>query len=125
MDHISKIHCIEDRLTDIVMEQLECDDISSVDTEELGEVIDMIKDLAETKKDLYKASYYDSVVKAMSRTPVAAASGDHHDAMLKEHPDDFTMKSVEMLRKAWGYATPDTRKHMKSEISKLATDMVI
>lgn len=125
MDHISNIHCIEDKLTHIVMDQLDCDDISSVNTEELGEVIDMIKDLAETKEKLYKASYYDSVVKAMSRTPVAAASGDHHDTMLKEHPDDFTMKSVEMLRKAWGYATPETRKHMKSEISKLAGEMVI
>lgn len=125
MDHISKIHCIEDKLTEIVMEQLDTDDISSVSTAELGEVIDMIKDLAETKEELYKASYYDSVVKAMSRTPVEGASGDHHEAMLMEHPDDFATKSAEMLRKAWGYATPETRKHMKSIISKLDSDMVV
>lgn len=34
-------------------------------TEELGEVIDMIKDLAEAEKSCYEACYYKSVTKAM------------------------------------------------------------
>lgn len=36
-----------------------------VDTKEMGEVIDMIKDLAEAEKDCYKAVYYCEVVQAM------------------------------------------------------------
>lgn len=39
--------------------------------------------------------------------------------------DEFTMKSLDMIRKAWANATPDTRKHMKSEVVKLSTEMVV
>lgn len=38
---------------------------SAIDTRELGEVIDMIKDLAEAEKSCYEACYYKSVVEAM------------------------------------------------------------
>lgn len=36
-----------------------------VDTKEMGEAIDMIKDLAEAEEKMYKAAYYCSIVKAM------------------------------------------------------------
>lgn len=36
-----------------------------VDTKEMGEVIDMIKDLAEAEEKMYKAAYYCSVTEAM------------------------------------------------------------
>lgn len=39
--------------------------IESVNTHEAGEVTDMIKDLAETKRNLYEACYYEKVNKAM------------------------------------------------------------
>lgn len=125
MGYSHKIDDISCRLLDIVHEQLECDDVSAIDAEELGEVIDMIKDLAEAKEKVHKAEYYQSVVDAMASSKVEGASGDHHEEMLMEHPDDFTMKSVAMLRKAWAHATPETRRHMKSEITKLSTEMVM
>ena len=40
--------------------------IESVNTHEAGEVTDMIKDLAETKRNLYEACYYEKVSKAMN-----------------------------------------------------------
>lgn len=40
-------------------------DVSKVNAEELGEVVDMIKDLYEAKEKLYKACYYKHLVKAM------------------------------------------------------------
>lgn len=39
--------------------------INNIDTNEAGEVVDMIKDLAEAEKDCWKAFYYKTVVKAM------------------------------------------------------------
>lgn len=39
-----------------------------VDTHEAGEVVDMIKDLAETEEKCWKALYYKTVVKAMEET---------------------------------------------------------
>lgn len=47
-----------------------CSEIStgleSVDAKELGEVIDMIKDLAQAEADCMKAKYYETVIEAMS-----------------------------------------------------------
>lgn len=42
---------------------------SMIDTSELGEAIDMIKDLAQAKKYLCEASYYKSVSEAMENYP--------------------------------------------------------
>ena len=39
--------------------------IENVDAKELGEVVDMIKDLYEAKKEMYEACYYKSVLEAM------------------------------------------------------------
>lgn len=41
--------------------------IENVDAKELGEVVDMIKDLYEAKKEMYEACYYKSVVEAMEK----------------------------------------------------------
>lgn len=39
--------------------------IDTADTKEVGEVVDMIKDLAEAEKYCYEACYYKSVIEAM------------------------------------------------------------
>ena len=39
--------------------------IENIDTKELGEAIDMIKDLYEAKKEMYEACYYKGVLEAM------------------------------------------------------------
>lgn len=39
--------------------------LACMDAEETGEVVDMIKDLADAKKNCYKAKYYETVVEAM------------------------------------------------------------
>lgn len=41
---------------------------SNVEAKELGEVVDMVKDLAETDKNCWEACYYKSVVKAMEES---------------------------------------------------------
>lgn len=39
--------------------------IENVDTHELGEVVDMVKDLAEAKEKCWKACYYKKIIEAM------------------------------------------------------------
>lgn len=53
-----RIKHIQEKLLDCACEQVE--DLSSVDAKELGEVIDMIKDLSET-------IYYHTVTEAMEK----------------------------------------------------------
>lgn len=53
------------RLVDIVETELK-GDLAAIDAHELGEVVDMIKDLAEVEKLCHEACYYESVVEAMN-----------------------------------------------------------
>lgn len=61
MEPLCKIKC---KLTSAVTSEVE-KGLEHVDVTELGEVIDMIKDLAEAEKDCYKAVYYKTVTEAM------------------------------------------------------------
>lgn len=42
--------------------------IENVDTKELGEAIDMVKDLYEAKKEMYEACYYKQIMEAMEES---------------------------------------------------------
>lgn len=65
MKRLEDICVIEDQFVTIVQGEMakgkEC-----VDTKEMGEVIDMIKDLADAKKNCLEACYYASVIEAMN-----------------------------------------------------------
>ena len=39
--------------------------VENIDTKELGEAIDMVKDLYEAKKEMYEACYYTQIMEAM------------------------------------------------------------
>jgi len=56
--------------------------IESADTDELMSVVDMIKDLAEAKKDCLKACYYKTVVEAMENSDESEQYGYHN---FREH----------------------------------------
>lgn len=53
-----------EKLMDSVNHELD-NGIENVDTKELGEAIDMIKDLYEAKKEMYEACYYKKIMEAM------------------------------------------------------------
>lgn len=55
-----------------------------MDAEETGEVVDIIKDLAETEEKLYKAEYYKSIVEAMED----AKEEEELLAKLGMHPEE-------------------------------------
>ena len=55
-----------EKLIDTVNHELD-KGIENIDTKELGEAIDMIKDLYEAKKEMYEACYYKQVMEAMEK----------------------------------------------------------
>lgn len=55
---------LKEDLTRAAMDEM-AKGIQHVDTKEMGEVIDMIKDLSEAEEKCWKACYYKSIVKAM------------------------------------------------------------
>lgn len=56
-----------DKLVTIAKSELERG-VENVDTHEMGEVIDMIKDLSEAKKDVVKACYHKQIMAAMEES---------------------------------------------------------
>lgn len=74
--------------------------LSSVDTQELGEVIDMVKDLAEAKKDCYKACYYKTVIEAMENDSGEYDIRGYHPLLY--YPDEDSQEEMER-RYRFGY----------------------
>lgn len=64
-DKIEKMCNIQDKLISVVEMEL-ANGCENVDTHELYEVVDIIKDLSEAKKYCLEAEYYESVVMAMA-----------------------------------------------------------
>ncbi len=85
--------------------------LENVDTHEAGEIIDMIKDLYEAEKDAAKACYYNTVIEAM----------DKGDTRIGTSSDDV----IESVRIMWAQADPLIRKQMKTDLTKLLSEMTI
>lgn len=65
MHTLNDISCMKTDLIRALESEIACKGIKGVDTREAGQVVDMIKDLAQAEKDCMEACYYKSVVGAM------------------------------------------------------------
>lgn len=63
-DCYEKMSCLRDQLAATAYSAM-ASGAENVDTHEMGEVVDMIKDIAEYERNHYQACYYKSVVNAM------------------------------------------------------------
>lgn len=69
-DCCEKMSHIEEELCNIIDSAM-ADEVESIDTDELGAVIDMVKDISEAQSNYWQAQYYKSLVENGSRnTPV-------------------------------------------------------
>lgn len=64
MEKLKDLNELKHKLLDAVKAEVS-KGVENVDTEELGEVVDMIKDLASAEKDCMEACYYELVCEAM------------------------------------------------------------
>lgn len=112
------MHEVEERLLQMLCEETS-GDLSGIDACEMGEVVDMVKDLAEAK-------YYASVVEAMNAEkygplPARDSDGRHGERLYGPVWDDGAMQrsggAFDRYRKARdahrGSATADSRKAME------------
>lgn len=138
-------------LEDILIQKAYEQDADTVDTHEMGEVIDMIKDIAEIKRNHYEACYYKSVVEAMNEYGNDRAvenpywDGKYDKAYNKyksvrrhyteSHSQDDKMKMdrhanehidviIETVKDIWNDADPNLRQQMKDRMTNLLNEMV-
>lgn len=71
---VQKICNLKDQLVSAACAEFDCG-IANVDTNEAGEVVDMIKDLAEAEEKIVKAFYYKTLIKAMKEAEEDAEDG--------------------------------------------------
>lgn len=64
MDKLKDLNEMKHTLIEAAKAQL-AKGVENIDTEEMGEVVDMIKDLADAEKSCMEASYYENVTEAM------------------------------------------------------------
>lgn len=103
--HMEKLHTIEEALACLLEEQLS--DLECVDAEEMGEVVDMIKDIEEAK-------YYHQVVKAMEESTIPEYFDYERDARMyyrdMKRPRHHEMdKNEPYSERELPYAFEDTR----------------
>lgn len=112
--HCTELCAIKDRLVELT-DKATADDLRCVDTHEMGEIIDMIKDLSQ-------AIYYDSVVGSMQ-----IGQGDY----VHEYPDTHEHKKpyldvdnmADNIREIWNDADPNHKTIMKSNLQQLLMEM--
>lgn len=78
---------------------------------ELGEVVDMIKDISEIKRNSYEAAYY------------------HKHTSGQENGKETNMSDMDTItadiRKMWKESTPEAKKTMKTAVAALLSEMTI
>lgn len=63
-----RIHSMLEKMTEWTESEMQSKGKENIDTEEMGKVVDMVKDLAEAEMYVWKKCYYESIVKAMEES---------------------------------------------------------
>lgn len=103
---MERLNHIKDILIECIQEQLS--DIHNADTHELGEVIDMIKDIEE-------ATYYCTIIKSMNHE-----KGFHKDKKVRDL-DQYMKELSEDLVEMIDDASPEEKQLLEKKVSALAT----
>lgn len=77
--------------------------LDHVDTNELMDAVDMIKDLAEAKKDCYKACYYKTVIEAMKESTEESTRYGFRDRVRPTYDESYFPDSLtdDEVAKRW------------------------
>lgn len=122
---VDKIYEIKNAILEHV--EMSMQDLNRVDVKEMGEFVDMVKDLAESEKNCWKATYYRSLVQAMETHDVDARGYDTQRQPVRQ-PVGFTSISpqndvVKKLGEEYRSLPKEERLMMKSRILNVIGSM--
>ncbi len=97
-------------------------DLAKISTHELGEVVDIIKDLYQAEKYVYEACYYKDLVVNGMRSNESPYTWDFvHDKMQDNDPQE----TMSTLKRIWDSSTSESKIKMRTALTKLLEEMVI
>lgn len=102
-EHLQKIWCIQEKMICALKQEVD-KNMEHLDTHEAYEVVDIIKDLAETERNYYEAWYYKTVTDAM-----------HNKETFEDH--EKAMKEI------WKSSDMDKRRKMQASVQAMLNDM--
>mgnify|MGYP006916039935 CR=1 FL=1 len=97
----------------------EIKNMDRVNVHELGELVDMVKDLAEAEKSCWEATYYKSVSEAMDASGYDGSSMQAragYTGMRGYHQDTKDDDVIELLSKEYRDLGPDERLAMRKRV---------
>lgn len=140
---VEKIYEIKNELLGRVSSDLRERGVDRIDVKEMGELIDMVKDLAEAEKDCWKADYYRKVSEAMEQdkqgygsqgygqqgygsqgsSRMGYGAGTGSSATVQPSRQGYSMggyhEAIEPLREALRNANPDEREKIRKELRSM------
>ncbi len=117
---VDKIYNLKNEFISRIERDLSERGVDRIDVKEMGELVDMVKDLAEAEDYCWQAEYYKSISKAMEnessgygtmRSGYGGTGGRTGYGTVRGHHD-----VIDPVRMAMQNATPDEREHLKNEI---------
>lgn len=94
-----RIHEMLEKMTEWALSEMQSKGKEGVDTKEMGEVIDMVKDLADAEKSVWEKCYYESIVEAMEKAE------EEEEAMGRMGYDRWRFSSGRFAPKGRGHET--------------------
>lgn len=125
-DDIYRIQCLREKIINLVEMGLSMP-VDSLDAEELGELVDMIKDLAEAEHHLCG---YSETVGIRYEDDYETARRHYHETrsiddkqMMEDRAEEHVQKAIRDLREIWSDADPTMRQKIKNNVSTLMNEM--
>ena len=121
---VEKIYDIKNQILQRVDKDIQERGVDRMDVKEIGEMVDMVKDLAEAEKSCWEAQYYRSVTEAMSGnasgySQMGGGSRQGYSSQMRQGYQQGSMGHSELINKLgeeYRKLTPDEQMMMKSNV---------
>ena len=118
---VENIYAIKNRILNHI--EREAEDLNRINVKELGEMVDMVKDLAEAEKNCWEASYYKATSEAMdsysgySGGSMTTARSGYSNGMRSGYQEDSDKDDIiGMLGSEYHSLSPDERRTMRKKV---------
>jgi len=123
---VDRIYGLKNNFIELIGKKISDRGIERIDVQEMGMLVDMVKDLAEAEEKCWEAEYYKSVASAMEQSSgysqgsmgYQQPSGYQNARMGYMRPSGHT-ELMKPLKEALRTASPEEREHIINELKAL------
>ena len=116
---VTEIYKLKNQFITLINQHIADRGIDRIDVKEMGELVDMVKDLAEAEKECWEASYYRAITNAMEGSSESSPTGRNgygFGGTVVVAPSDHTDSLVDQIGKEYQRLNPNEKMMMKNKI---------